>query len=240
MVDSIADQFPHPELTPLPTDTEKPNHASLKLLHKELNANAMAITSDLGSGRHGHLALTVSAATYLVLADAEFVPPEHPGPAPIHAAAPTTAQITKTNRQFAADTLAFKVYASIESSLKKLLLIAVPSTYIDELSNDVLGYANTTTLDILTHLDTTYGTITSDNLDLNLKNLHQEWSTKQPMEDLWKQIRMCRLFADGIDPMNFLQMLLSTNGKYRGFVILNAGQARRPSQRLILCNFTSL
>jgi hypothetical protein len=202
MTESVAHQFPHPELSPLQTNDEKPNNASLKLLHKELNANAMSISSLRGSGQHGHLALTVPAATYLHLATAAFINPTHPGQAPVHVANATGNQITETNRQFNSDLKEFQIFTSVEASLRKQLIAAVPTTFIDELSDDVLGYANTTTLALLTHLDTTYGTITSDDLDKNLADLHRAWSTEQPIEDLWKQLRACIVFAHAIDPIS--------------------------------------
>jgi hypothetical protein len=63
MTKAVSDQFPHPELSPLQINEEKPNNASLKLLHKELNANAMSISSLCGSGQRGHLPLTVPSET---------------------------------------------------------------------------------------------------------------------------------------------------------------------------------
>jgi hypothetical protein len=202
MTESVSHQFPHPTLTTLQSIEGKPNHASLKLLHKELNANGMSIPSVRGSGQHGHLSLIISNATYLALANLPFQAPVHPGPAPEHTPAATGPQITETNRQYASNLKEFQVYTSVEASLRKQLIAAVPSTFIDELSDDVLGYANTTTLALLNHLDTTYGTISADDLDQNLTDLHRPWSTEQPIEDLWKQLRACLTFAHDIDPIS--------------------------------------
>jgi hypothetical protein len=201
MTELVSHQFPHPELTLLQANDEKPNHSSIKLLHKQINANAMSIPSVQGSGTHGHLFLTVSAAAYQVFANVGFNLPTHPGPAPVHAAAATAAAITETNRQYSANLKEFQVFTSTEASLSKQLIAAVPSTYIDELSHEELGFANVSTLALLTHLDTTYGTITADDLTANLKALDRAWSTEQPIEDLWLQLRACRLFAATRDPI---------------------------------------
>jgi hypothetical protein len=56
-------------------------------------------------------------------------------------------------------------------------------------------------LALLTHLDTTYGTITADDLTANLKALDRVWSTEQPIKDLWLQLRACRVFAATRDPI---------------------------------------
>jgi hypothetical protein len=43
-----------------------------------------------------------------------------------------------------------------------------------------------TTLQILQHLNTIYGQITTHDLDLNMKKLHKEWSPANPIEDLFE------------------------------------------------------
>jgi hypothetical protein len=89
MAESVEEQqFPHPELSPL-SSADKPTNASLKPLKKQLNANAMSIPSVQGGGAHGHLALTIPAASYLALTGIAFVAPLHHGPVPIHAVAAT-------------------------------------------------------------------------------------------------------------------------------------------------------
>ena len=202
MTEAVSTQFPHPELTPILSHEETPNHASLLLLHKELNANAMSVPSIRGSGQHGHLILTIDDATYTNIGGLAFDVPNHPGANPVHPAQSTATAITERNRQHLADLKEFQVYASVEASLKKLLIAAVPDTYIDALSDDQFGYATTSTFDLLEHLDNTYGIITTDDLDRNLDELNREWGTDQPIEDLWKQIRKCRVFASNNDPIS--------------------------------------
>jgi hypothetical protein len=208
MAESVEQQFPHPELSPL-SSTDKPANTSLKPLKKQLNANAMSIPSVQGGGSHGHLALTIPAARYLTIVGIAFTAPLHPGPAPIHIAGATGHQITETNRQYAAELKEFRVFTSVEANLKKEIIQAVPDTYINELNDDILGYANTTTLSLLAHLDTTYGTVTADNLNTNLDDLQRAWTSAQPLEDLWKQIRQCRLFANDHDPISELMAVRS-------------------------------
>jgi hypothetical protein len=198
---SVKQQFPHEELTSLHSE-DKPNHASLKLLHQELNANAMATPSTQGGGAHGHLTLVVDAPTYQAIAGLPFLAPGHPGPLPVFAAAATAAQIAEGGRQYSSVLKEYQVYTAVEANLKRQLITAVPATFIDELSDEVFGFANTTTLNMLMHLDTTYGNITANDLDENLKNLHRTWSAEQPIEDLWKQIRKCRTFAAPTDPIS--------------------------------------
>jgi hypothetical protein len=90
--------FPHPELTPIAAD-EVPTFANLKIIHRQINANAMAITSARGGGHYGHLALVVPAATYMALPNAAaWVQPGNPGPIPGMAVGATAAQIAEAGR----------------------------------------------------------------------------------------------------------------------------------------------
>ena len=75
--------FPHAELTKI---IGEPTNTSIKLLKKEIYANASAIPSTRGGGGHGHLGLVMPAASYLALAGQAFDLPTQPGVAPAHAA----------------------------------------------------------------------------------------------------------------------------------------------------------
>jgi hypothetical protein len=55
-----------------------------------------------------------------------------------------------------------------------------------------LGFAGVSTIQILAHLCLVYGTVTPDDLKINLKNLSRQWNPDQPLEDLWKQINTCK------------------------------------------------
>ncbi|CAB9517303.1 hypothetical protein SEMRO_847_G210280.1 [Seminavis robusta] len=190
-----SDHFTTSTLTPISMD-DKPNYNTLKVLHQEINANAMAISSTLGGGHYGHLALVLPAATFIALPDAiAWVNPAHPGPNPVHAGTATAAQITETNRLFAAHELRFLFYKETQNALKKQLLEAVPDTFTKILKHEMYGYAQVTVLAILTHLDTTYGTVHADDLEDNWDQMHAAWSPTQPIEDLYNQIKDAQKFA---------------------------------------------
>jgi hypothetical protein len=163
----------------------------------------MSIPSSQGIA-HGHLTLVVDAARHLAVTTYAFIVPAHPGPHIALAATASNAQITEANRVYQSSIKSVNIYKAVEASLKKQLIIAVPFTYIDELSDEEFGFANVTTLQILTHLDTTYGIVTPDDLETNLKHMTREWGTDQPIEDLWRQIRICRTFAASHDPITEL------------------------------------
>ena len=108
--------FPHPTLTPLSNTT--PTGATLRILHQELNANAIAVPSTRGNGTLGHFALVTPAANYLLIATVPFDAPVHPGNAPVHQLNATGAQITEGNRQFTADGKEHTLFINTEAALK--------------------------------------------------------------------------------------------------------------------------
>jgi hypothetical protein len=199
----IIATFPRSEFTPLNCSVKgKPDHTSIALLEKEVFENARAIYSPLGTGTHGHLFLVVSDARYITLTGAATapVPPTNPGVHPVLGG--TAHEIAQAERVHKNELAQFKTCTIVDAHIKKLILAAVPATYIEELSDTVMGFANVTTLQILDHLRTTYGIISPDDLKTNLKNLSRQWSPDQPLTNLWAQIKTCQDFAaSSVEPI---------------------------------------
>jgi hypothetical protein len=202
MAESKSYPFPHPELTALATDA-RPTFVSLQLLHAELQSNAESVPSVRGNGALGHLAITMTPAAFLLESgNIPFNPPVHPGAAPNHPPAATAPIITEINRQFLADQHEFAVYTDVGFHLKRQLLKAVPALYLDKLRHPTRHFARHTVLELLAHLDTTYGKLTTDDLAINRKNLHREWSSAQTLESLWSNIDRCRQIALELNPIS--------------------------------------
>jgi hypothetical protein len=159
----------------------------------------MGVTSDRGGGDHGHLVLVMTDDEYLTLTDEEFIAPVHPGPHPEPGA--TQPIINENNRLHAAAILEHKIYKDTKTILKTALLKAVPHTYIQELQDRKLGFATTTTKQLLHHLDTNYGTVSFNDLTRNLENMKKAWNGEPPIEDLWTQIQLARAYAEDHDPI---------------------------------------
>jgi hypothetical protein len=186
------------ECTALSKD-KAPTHLTLETLHRELNTMAMGVTSDRGGGEHGHLALVMTDEEYLELTNEEFEVPTHPGPNPEPGA--TQPIITENNRLHALAITEHKTYKDTETQLKAALLKAVPHTYIQELQDRKLGFATTTTKELLHHLDTNYGTVNFDDLTRNLEDMKKAWNGEAPIEDLWTQVQLARAYAEDHDPI---------------------------------------
>jgi hypothetical protein len=79
-VKKLVKSFPHPHI---PAVEGTPNYETIIYITRLLNANAASIHSELGGGNYGHLALTISAASYATLSPVAFVPPANPGTTPV-------------------------------------------------------------------------------------------------------------------------------------------------------------
>jgi hypothetical protein len=185
--------FPHPILDKVHGD---PNRGSLQTLKKQLFANARAVSTNLGGGTYGHLALLMTDAEYLTLPNAAaFPPPVHPGPQPAHADGATQHVINQANRLYDTSIATFRLHASVSEHLKKQILTAVDNKYLHALEDETMGFATVTPAAMLAHLFTTYGTIKPTDLDDNIKLLLAPWVPEHSLEDLWKRTRDCQAFA---------------------------------------------
>jgi hypothetical protein len=118
-----------------------------------LRANARSIDTHLGGG---------SYAAYGIISPLTFCEnPEFPGRAPAAIeGGGTAAQISAENYYWEEATNDFKTYNTVQSALKKQIITVIEPMYIEILNDDLVGFANTTSRDMLDHLFLSYGSIT--------------------------------------------------------------------------------
>jgi hypothetical protein len=68
--------------------------------------------------------------------------------------------------------------------------------YLKALSDPTIGFGNTTTLQLLTHLKTTYSTMGDIELDKNIGIMKKPWHPPTPIKHLFKQIEDGSKFSD--------------------------------------------
>jgi hypothetical protein len=190
--ETIATNFPIQILPLVASGTEQPTYNSILEVRTALNSNATTIPSD--TGIHGHLALVLTAPEYLAVAGVAYLPPVHPGPV-THAPLATAAQIIETNRLHKSATNTFQTYHAVDHALRKLLIAATPEVYIRSIKDPLIGFGRVTTLDILTHLRTTYGEISPEDLEENQLRMATDWNPPTPIEELFEQLRAGLAFA---------------------------------------------
>jgi hypothetical protein len=184
-----------PALSPIATSTEEPTYASLKRAQQQLNSHATSIHSHGGDGSHGHLALTVSAATYISITGTPFQAPVNPTAQPNHPRGSEEAEITELNRQHLVNQKTYRLYQQTDKSLRNQLITAVPLLYIEDLLDDTIGWGNTTCLQLLDHLWETYGTITAVELEANIATMKEPWNTESPIQTVFTQLKDAIAFS---------------------------------------------
>jgi hypothetical protein len=189
-VEDIISSFPHPIL---PSVAGEPYYHTLYSICKMLRTNARSIGTHLGGGAFGHLGVIISDAAYEIISPlTAWKNPEFPGRAPAAIeGGGTAAQISTEKYRWEEATNDFKTYNNVQSALKKQIFMAIEPMYIEILNNDLVGFTNTTSRDMLYNLFLSCGSITSVDIDNNFENMHKVWDPQQPVETLFKQIQDC-------------------------------------------------
>jgi hypothetical protein len=83
----------------------------------------------------------------------------------------------------------------VDQAIKKLIIESFDDAYLNALSDEIVGYANCTSLQLLTHLLTYYAMIAPTELTQNYERLNMPYYPNQPIETLFQQIQDARAFA---------------------------------------------
>jgi hypothetical protein len=126
-----------------------------------------------------------------------WVNPSLPGRVPVAIeGVGTSAQISAAKHRWEEATTVFKTYNTVQSALKKHIITVVEPMYIEIFNDDLVGFANTTSRDMLDHLFLSYGSITAVDIEQNFENMRNAWDPQQPVETLFKQIQDCVDFTE--------------------------------------------
>jgi hypothetical protein len=132
---------------------------------------------------------------YFAIAANVFPVPDNPGASPEVVVGTAAAIITELTQLHREATHVYRTYHNVDQAIKKLILEAFDDAYLNALSNEVVGYANCTSLDLLTHLLTFYAMIAPTELTQNYERLNTTCDPNQPIETLFQQIQDARAFA---------------------------------------------
>jgi hypothetical protein len=154
--DELIAGFPH---SSLPKVTGEPAFEDLKVIRRLLNTNDMSVSSYVGGGHHGQLCIIKTSKEYFTIAADVFPVTDNPGASPEVLVRMTASVITELTRLHREATQVYRTYHNVDQAIKKLILEAFDDAYLNALSNEVVGYADCTSLDLLTHLLTFYAMI---------------------------------------------------------------------------------
>jgi hypothetical protein len=123
-----------------------------------------------------------------------FSVPNNPGASPEAVAGMTAAVIAEMTRLHREATQVYRTYHNVDQSITKLIIEAFDA-HLNALSDEVMGYTNCTSLQLLTHLLTFYAMIAPTELTQNYERLSTLYDPNQPIETLFQQIQDARAFA---------------------------------------------
>jgi hypothetical protein len=190
--DELIAGFPH---SSLPKVTGEPTFEDLKVIWRLLNTNVMSIASYEGGGHHGHLRIIMTNKEYFAVAVDVFPVPNNPGPSAAVVAGMTAAAIAEMTRLHKEATHVYRTYHNVDQAIKKLIIESFDDAYLNALSDKIVGYANCTSLQLLTHLLTYYAMIAPTELTQNYERLNAPYDPNQPIETLFQKIQETPAFA---------------------------------------------
>jgi hypothetical protein len=88
----------------------------------------------------------------------------------------------------------YRTYHDVDQAIKKLIIESLDDAYLNALSDKIVGYANCTSLQLLTHLLTYYAMIAPTELTHNYERLNTPYDPNQPIETLFQKIQDARAF----------------------------------------------
>jgi hypothetical protein len=186
MSDATFSGFPHRKLTKI---LGKPTNTSLQVLKRQLYNNSTSVPSRRSSGAHGHVGIVLHANRYLAVSgNIAWVTPAHPDNSPNLMLATTAVQREQVTRQYNSDLVAFELYNKISYALKQQLLLLVNSRFLCALEDPTFGFIAATPLAMIQHLDSTYGTLTPEEQEVNRLELSKSWNPDSPIEELWASV----------------------------------------------------
>jgi 6-pyruvoyl-tetrahydropterin synthase len=107
----------------------------------------------------------------------------------------TAAVIVETTRLHREATQVYRTYHNVDQAIKKLIIESFDDAYLNALSDEIVGYANCTSLQLLTYLLTYYAMIAPTELTQNYERLNTPYDPNQLIKTLFQQIQNARAFA---------------------------------------------
>jgi hypothetical protein len=179
----------------LPKVTGEPRFEDLKVIRRLLNTNDMSVASYEGGGCHGHLIIIMTDEEYFTIEVYIFPVPNDHGPSAAVVTGTTAALIVEKTRLHREATQVYRTSNNVDQAIKKLVIESFDDLYLNALSDKIVGYANFTSLQLLTHLLTYYAMISPTELMQNYKRLNTPHDPNQPIETLFQQIQDARAFV---------------------------------------------
>ena len=119
----------------------------------------------LGCDTLGYLVLTAQPAVFNTHCGTEFITPRNPGIHPVMPdPAPTAAIVSDLVRMHKHQVCLFNKYCAVNLACKKVISKFIPEKLYKSLSSLIIGFADITSLEILTHIITEYAELEEEDV----------------------------------------------------------------------------
>jgi hypothetical protein len=89
----------------------------------------------------------------------------------------------------------YRTYHNVDQAIRKLIIESFDDAYLNALSDEIVGYTNCTSLQLLTHLLTYCAMIAPTELTQNYERLNMPYDPNLPIQMLFQQIQDARAFV---------------------------------------------
>jgi hypothetical protein len=171
------------DMPQIATSTEPPTRQSLENFQESIQDQAMAIT--ISDPLLGFLGLVLKDSIFQTLSDpaTSYTPSADPGNSPNVTS--TGAVIAEATRVFIIEQDKYNTYVQIKIILISMITTNCPEKYLSDLKDPITKFHRCTPLELLNHLWTTFGTITSKALTDNWSSMNAQWNPPTPIADLF-------------------------------------------------------
>ena len=165
------------------------DHKIIRKIHRNIQANAPTVHSELGGEQHGLLGLAMQPATYRTVTAHDF---QHPALPPQAAPVPANADAAEVPRYIqhhAAQVDQWRQMVNAEVILKQQLIEPLDENYSEGQCQAYINYANRTLMGLIQHLYDDHGNISPMYTKESEKKMKQELLLLYLMVDLFKKLK---------------------------------------------------
>lgn len=222
----------------------EPSFHSLKILNREIKANARSVYSNLGGANHGHLGLVCSDAEYATISPIPFVRPVFPEE-PLNIPAGTTRIVADNlERDYKEAVRVFREVMGVENALKQQLIKAVDPTYLDAIRDHITYDLIGDLQENLHFLLTTYGKVTPETLAEEYeKVIATTYNSSLPIDTIFNSVRDLSELANAANvpysaqqQISILYTILNRSGQFKQDI---KEWKRKPAAQKTMLNFTT-
>ncbi len=192
-MNKIIKKFPHRSPSRI---VGEPTYQSINGLLKQLYANAAAIPSTLGGGKHGHVGLLMTPTLYATLSSTEYRAPSNPGPTPVYPVRITAAEKYTLDAEHLKASTAFETHTDVSDAIKQQIVDCVEETYLHAIEDNITGLMGISPRKIIQHLLKRYGRITPAEMKKNYMKMNEPMDPNDPIDIYFKRVEDCVQYAD--------------------------------------------